>query len=249
MDFDQVDITQASLDRPMPDQREAEGRDLMSWKNKIAKMRSILRRHGLKGLIVCLFRVVFWQGITRSSCRILLFELSAPRPGPQRISETGHTFRFATMEDIRKYHADPAWNIRDRDVQAFERGDRCLLQFDGDTLVGFSWIAASPLVEIMGGFHFNMPDDTVYNYYGFTAPAYRGKGYQAVRHLKLLEHIRETGQRRLFGYVAQTNLDSLRGVRKSGYKKMGVLRRVRKRGRVKFVLKVSEDLWSDKKRT
>lgn len=221
----------------------------MSKNNKIAKVRSILRRHGLKGLIVCLFRVVFWQGITRSSCRIFLFELSTPPSTPRHIPDTGHTFRFASIEDIRKYHADPAWNIRDRDVQAFERGDRCLLQFDGDTLVGFTWVAASHLVEIMGGFHFNIPDDTVYNYYGFTAPAYRGKGYQAGRHLKVLEHIKETGQCRLFGYVAQTNLDSLKGVRKSGYKKMGVLRRVKKRGQVKFVLKVSEDLWSDKNRT
>jgi len=46
-----------------------------------------------------------------------------------------------------------------------------------------------------------------------------------------------------------TSAIRIRGSRKSGYKKMGVLRRVRKRGRVKFVLKVSEDLWSDKKRT
>lgn len=215
----------------------------------LAKARSILRRHGLSGFIVWAFRILFRGGYRRNACRIFLFALSSPPSASPEIPDTGHTFRFATAEDIRTYHADPAWPVRDRDVLAFERGDRCLLQFDGDTLVGFAWIAASPLVEIMWGFHFNLPDDTVYNYHSFTAPAYRGKGYQAVRHLQLLEHIKETGQRRLFGYVDQTNLDSLKGVEKSGYAKIGVLRCIRKPRQVKFVLNVSRDLWSDQKRT
>ncbi|HPC96307.1 MAG TPA: hypothetical protein PLU87_15275 [Sedimentisphaerales bacterium] len=215
----------------------------------LAKARSILRRHGLSGFIVWAFRILFRGGYRRNACRIFLFALSSPPSASAEIPDTGHTFRFATSEDIRTYHADPAWPVRDRDVLAFERGDRCLLQFDGDALVGFAWIAASPLVEIMGGFHFNLPDDTVYNYHSFTAPAYRGKGYQAARHLQLLEHIKETGQRRLFGYVDQTNLDSLKGVKKSGYAKIGVLRCIRKPRQVKFVLKVSRDLWSDQKRT
>lgn len=213
--------------------------------NKLAKMRSILRRHGLAGGIVFLLRVIVWRGYSPKSCRMFLFALSTPRPAVPN----GHTFRFASIEDIRKYHADPAWPIRERDVQAFEKGDRCLLEFDGDTLVGFAWIAASRLVEIMWGFHFNMPDDTVYNYHSFTAPAYRGKGLQSLRHLQLLEHIKETGQHRLFGYVDHTNLDSLKGVRKSGYRRIGVLRCLRTQGRVKFSLKVSSDLWSNGQRT
>jgi RimJ/RimL family protein N-acetyltransferase len=217
----------------------------MSINNKLTKVRSILKRHGLKEFIVCLLRIIFWQGFGHNSCRIFLFELSTP----QHIPDNGHTFRFASIDDIRTYHSDPDWNIRDRDVLAFERGDRCLLQFDGDILVGFAWIAASHLVEIMWGFHFNMPNDTVYNYHSFTAPAYRGKGFQALRHLKLLEHIKATGQHRLFGYVDQTNLNSLKGIRKSGYKRIGVLRCVKKHKKVKFCLKVSKDLWSNEKRS
>ncbi len=197
-----------------------------------------------------MFRVVFWRTFAGGSCRIFLFELSASSSSAlPYVSDNGHTFRFASSDDIRTYHADPSWPIRDRDVLAFEKGDRCLLQFDGDVLVGFAWVAASPLVEIMWGFHFNMPDDTAYNYHSYTSPVYRGKGYQALRHLKLLEHIKKTGQHRLFGYVDQANLDSLRGVKKSGYKKVGVLRCVRKREGVKFTLKVSNDMWSHEKRT
>lgn len=222
----------------------------MTIKNKLSTAQSILSRHGPGGFIVYLLRIIFWRGRAENSCRIFLFELSTPRSTPQSFHDAeGHTFRFATAEDVRTYHADPAWNIRDRDVLAFERGDRCLLQFDGDTLVGFAWIAASHLVEIMWGFHFNMADDTVYNYHSFTAPAYRGKGFQALRHLKLLEHVKETGQRRLFAYVDQMNLSSLKGVRKSGYKRIGVLRCAKKQEKMQFSLSVSKDLWSRKKRT
>lgn len=167
----------------------------------------------------------------------------------QHQAAEGHTFRFATIEDIRTLHAEPVWDIRDKDVLAFEKGDRCLLQLDGDKLVGYAWLASSPLVEIMWGFHFNMPDDVVYNYKGYTNPEYRGKGFQPLRHLKLLEHVKENGQGRLFGYVDHMNFNSLRGVGKSGYRKIGVLRCVIKNGQANFKLKVSESGWSRDKRT
>lgn len=222
----------------------------MSIQNKLSSARLLLSRHGLRGFVVYLSRLIFLGGCDDKSCRILLFELTTPRPTPEIIrAAEGHTFRFATIEDIRAYHKDPAWDIKDTDVSAFERGDRCLLQLDGDILVGYAWLAASPLVELTWGFHFNMPDDTVYNYKGFTAPAYRGKGFQPLRHLKLLEHVKGTGQRHLFSYVDQMNLSSLKGLKKSGYMKIGVLRCVRKQGKVRFLLRVSNGLWSKERRT
>ena len=222
----------------------------MNTQNKLSKARLLLSRHGLRGFIVYLFRLIFPGGCDDNSCRIFLFELTMPRPTPESIrAAQGHTFRFATIEDIRTYRADPAWDIGDRDMLAFERGDRCLLQFDGDTLVGYAWLAASSLVELTWGFHFNMSDDTVYNYKGFTAPAYRGKGFQPLRHLKLLEYVRGTGQHRLFAYVDQMNLSSLKGLKKSGYKKAGVLRCVKNQGKLQFSLRVSNDLWSKERRT
>lgn len=213
-------------------------------------MRLILSRHGPGGFVVYLSRLIFWRGHDDKSCRIFLFVLDTPKATHESAKAIdGHTFRFATIEDIRTYRADPAWDIGDKDVLAFERGDRCLLQFDGDTLVGYGWIAASPLVELVRGFHFNMPDNTVYNYKGFTTPAYRGKGLQPLRHLKLLEHVKSTGQHRLFCYVDQMNLSSLKGLKKSGYKKVGALRCVEKKGEVRFFLNVSNDLWSKERRS
>lgn len=221
----------------------------MKIKDKLAKARLILSRHGIGGFVVYLYRLIFWGGYTDKSCRVFLFELTTPRPTLESIrAAEGHTFRFATIEDIHTYQDGPIWDIWDIDILAFERGDRCLLQFDGNTLVGYTWLAASSLVEITWGFHFNLPDDTAYNYKGFTAPAYRGKGFQPLRHLKLLEHIKKTGQHRLFSYVNQMNLSSLKGVKKSGYKKVGFLRCMKKKDKVRFILKVPNDLWSKERR-
>jgi len=217
---------------------------------KLENARAILKSHGIRGLVTHITRRLIWSVRGGEACRIFLYELDTPRPRPEAIEAAAeHTFRFATAEDIQALHADPAAEVVDQDLVAFERGARCLLQYDGDTLAGYTWLNASPLIHIMWGLHFNLPDDTAYNYKGFTAPAYRGKGFQPLRHLKVLEHIREQGGRRLFGYVDHLNLNSIRGVRKSGYRKVGVLRIVRKPKTTSFSLKVSSDVWSKTIRT
>jgi len=222
----------------------------MDLRSKIENARSILRSHGLSGLLTHITRRLVWSVRGGEGCRIFLYELDTPRPRPEALrAAAAHTFRFATAEEIRALHADPAAEVVDQDVVAFERGARCLLQYDGDTLVGYTWLNASPLIHVMWGMHFNLPDDTAYNYKGFTARAYRGKGFQPLRHLKVLEHIRKEGQRRLFGYVDHLNLNSIKGVRKSGYRKVGVLRCVRKPKKVRFSLKVASDVWSKTIRT
>ncbi|MHC4973239.1 MAG: hypothetical protein ACYTG3_13000 [Planctomycetota bacterium] len=222
----------------------------MDLSAKLKNARSILKTHGLRGLFLHVTRRLVWSVRGGEACRIFLYELDTPRPKAAAIqAAASHTFRFATAGEIKALHADPAAEVVDQDLVAFERGARCLLQYDGDTLVGYTWLNASPLIHIMWGMHFNLPDDTAYNYKGFTAPAYRGKGFQPLRHLKILEHIRAQGQRRLFGYVDHLNLNSIRGVRKSGYRKVGVLRCVRKPDRVRFKLEVASDLWSKTIRT
>jgi hypothetical protein len=222
----------------------------MSVSSKLARVQWLFKWHGIRGFFTYLIRFLIWPDSAGKSRRMFLFVLDKPRPSQASIKAAeGHTFRFATLEDLQTLQQEPAWDIQATDITAFEKGDLCLLQLDGEKLVGYAWLAASPLVEIMWGFHFNMPDDTAYNYKGFTNPAYRGKGFQPLRHLKLLEHIKQDGQDRLFGFVDQFNLNSLKGVRKSGYKKIGVLRYLMKNGNVNFKLKVNESGWYKHRRT
>ncbi|MDH5181743.1 MAG: hypothetical protein OEZ39_05595 [Gammaproteobacteria bacterium] len=218
--------------------------------SKTAILKWLWNKHGLGGVILYISRKLFWPSREGTSSRIFLFVLDKPRPTAAGIEAAkDHLFRFATREDLLNLQQEAAWDIHDRDIAAFDKGDRCLLQLDGDKLVGYAWLAGSQLVEIMWGFHYNMPDDVVYNYKGFTNPEYRGCGFQPLRHLKLLEFVKQQGQHRLFGYVDHLNFNSLRGVRKSGYRKIGSLHCVIKNGQAKFNLKVTDDSWSRSKRT
>jgi L-amino acid N-acyltransferase YncA len=63
--------------------------------------------------------------------------------------------------------------------------------------------------------------------------------------LKLLELIRPEGKRRLLGYVDHLNYASLRGVEKSGYVQVGVLRGIKRQGKTNFQLSVDCCAWSE----
>lgn len=199
---------------------------------------------GFRGLMIHLYRraLVFVPG--GSAFRVFLVVLTQPLPTPEAMaSARNHTFTFATLDDLRALLNNPDAEIYERDIQSFQGGNRCLLQRDGAKLVGYTWISNSALIDIDWGLHVNLPDDMFYNYNGYTTRAYRGTAYQALRHLKILEMTSHEGKHRLFGYVNHLNYKSLRGVTKSGYQKVGVLRGVRRNGRVYFSLSIDDGAW------
>lgn len=178
-----------------------------------------------------------------------LFALSEPHAPPRALEASeDHTFRFADREDlieIGREHEDQYLPV---DLEYLERGDRCLLQLDGDTLAGFAWIAGSQLVHIADGFHLNLPDHVIYNYHAFTAPEYRGNAFQALRHCKLLELLEPEGKTALFGFVDRLNFASQKGVVKSGYRKVGRVTLRHRSGSVTQTMKVEEDFWCGERR-
>ncbi len=177
--------------------------------------------------------------------RLFLIVLSESRLA-YKVEKTAndHIFRWATRDDLLKLMKIPSSEIKMRDLNSFDDGNRCLLQLDGEALVGYTWISLNPLVEILWGIHFNMPDDMVYNYNGYTAPAYRGTAYQALRHQKVLSLIQKEGKKRLFAYVDHMNYHSLSGTRKSGYKIVGTIKGFQTPKRLRFSIKVSQDCWA-----
>jgi len=217
---------------------------------KIKKANAILKYHGAGTLLVFLFRKMIQDSFGEGRYkRIFLFELSEPRPAVKSLEfAKDHVFRFASAEDIERLHNEAKWDISEDDIKAFSNGDQCLLQVDGEQMVGYAWLASTQLVEVAWGFHVNMADDTLYNYKGFTAEEYRGKGFQPLRHLKLLEHARASGKKKLFGYVDHLNLKSLRGVSKSGYRRVGVLRCINRGGKIRFKMKIDQHSWGMKRR-
>lgn len=212
----------------------------------LEKARTLVAQLGLRGTGTHVARKLLTTVPGGVASRIFFIVLTTPRPTPAA-AEAGkhHAFRFATLADIERLKNDPSTKLFDRDVESMKTGNRCLLQYDGDKLVGYTWIAGSKLVELMWGMHFNLADDLVYNYNGYTMPEYRGTAFQALRHLKVLELTREEGTRRLFGYVDHLNYNSLRGTQKSGYEPVGSLRGVKRQGKISFHLEVETHAWSE----
>lgn len=213
---------------------------------KIATLRSKVQYYGgLAGLATHVGRKAMSSELMGSNFRLFLVVLTEPKP-PLAVTQKAatHTFRFAELKDFERLAEDKQTGIAARDVESFRQGNRCLLQLNGDELVGYTWYSPSPLIELQWGLHFNLPDDMVYNYNGFTAPKYRGIAYQSLRHLKLLEHLAPLGKRRLMGYVSHLNYKSLQGVAKSGYQRVGVLRGVKRGGKFHFSLNIDEKAWA-----
>jgi hypothetical protein len=230
-----------------PPKAQAKAPEENGARHVLRRMRQIAKVHGWKGLFLFLARRILWWVPGGECTRNFLYVLATPRPAPKAVEAAkAHVFKFATREDLMALRALLPTHIRDDIVAAFERGHKCLLQHDGGKLAGYTWVAPSPLTEIVWGFHVNLADDVVYNYKGYTAPEYRGAGFQALRHLKVLEM---TGAKALFGYVDHVNLDSQKGVEKSGYRKVGVLTGVRRGGKIRFRLRMDDTRWSTASRT
>lgn len=220
---------------------------LSGWAEIVERLRSTRRSHGWReaGRIA-------WSGFWhRGGTRLFLVALPQPRPLPAAVEAArGHTFRFANVDDLTRIRRDPAVDVSERDMAQVASGAiRCMLQLDGEQLVGFAWVWGSQLAYLADGFHINLPDDTAYNYKSYTAPAYRGKGFQALRHLEILRALEPEGKRRLFGFVDHLNSRSLRGVRKSGYLPVGEFTVRRRKGKIRMVVETVENFWADGPRT
>lgn len=212
-----------------------------------ARAREAVGQLGAKGAAKHLARRALRLLRGRDSYRIILIALSRPRPTPAAAAAAEHhTFHFASADELARLHRRGTPGINPWDVEATLRHDcRCLLQLDGEQLVGYTWVCTAPLIELRWGLHFNMPDDTVYNYNGYTTPPYRGTAYQGLRHLQLLELMKGEHKTRLMGFVDDTNHRSLRGVEKSGYQRIGTLSGVHRGGIKHFSLSVEDAAWSE----
>jgi RimJ/RimL family protein N-acetyltransferase len=183
----------------------------------------------------------------RGTTRKILVALTKPRILPEATEAARtHTFRFATLEELRTLQQDPAARIAELDIDRCRRGTaRCMLQLDGAQLVGYSWVWNTRPAQIDNGIYIHLPTDTRYVFKGLTASAYRGQAFQALRHLRTLEALRDEGVRCLFGFVDQYNFKSLHGVRKSGFEPVGRVMLHRRNGRVRMTVDVDENFWSE----
>ena len=216
----------------------------MTLVTKLNYLFKIYREYGFRE-----FLRIGWLGLWHHGAnRLVLLALTKPTY-VQRSSadERFYDFHFASVDELMAMKKKPDYEIAQLDVDRVRMGiARCLVQWDGDQLTGYTWVWLKKLAYIADGFYLNLPDDAIYNYKALTLPAYRGFGFQGLRHVKLLELLRPDGIRQLFGFVASENTRSFRGVRKSGYQVVGELL-IRKTGqRVQTRLRLNADFWPGK---
>ena len=134
-----------------------------------------------------------------------------------------HSFRFANRKDLVEMKETEKFEIHDFDIEAHEKGEKCLLHFVNEELAGYTWAHPFLAPTIISGISLKIPNDTIYNYKGFTHPRFRGKGLQSSRYFSLFENFENEAKQRLLGYVEFTNWSSQRGQKKGGYLGIGAM--------------------------
>jgi ribosomal protein S18 acetylase RimI-like enzyme len=205
----------------------------------LARAFTSLRRHGLWATVR-----TAWKRRRPSRLRLVLFGLTQPA-APSSAHADRFTFRFALPEEATALAGMDAAEA----TLALAAGDRCLLQLDErQRLVGYAWVAVAPVVFLTDGLHLALPADTAYVYKTYTLPEYRGAGLQPLRTLELLRRVEAEGRRRLLCFVKDTNLESLRGVRKAGYEPVGDVRFSFLRDHVRTDVRLAREWWSERRR-
>ena len=160
-----------------------------------------------------------------------------------------HVFRFASradLERIRHEHSAPASAV---DPEYHQQGDRCLLQSNGDELVGLTWVASSSLAYLSHGAYYNLPDDTCYTYNPHTSASYNGIICRALRDQAVLRCLSGEGKRRLLTAIDEVELPDIEQIRPHGYELVGHMRMHARRGRLRLTVDVREDFWCFERRT
>ncbi len=201
-------------------QRDSQNIMNTKCKNAFHFVESNSKVHGFQKTIISLWFKILKRAIGFNRLIIIVLDKSGLRR-KKADDSLNHSFRFAKGEDLVEIQKTDEFEICTQDIEAHEKGEKCLLHFVNDELAGYTW--AHPLLSptIISGIRLKIPNDTIYNYKGFTHPRFRGKGLQSVRYFNLFNKFEDEEKQRLLGYVEFTNWSSQRGQKKGGYVGIG----------------------------
>ena len=129
--------------------------------------------------------------------------------------------KIATLEDLQEMEKQGCWRMEGK-LKLFHRGDTCLLSYVDNELAGYTWVLTNGSNSFVTcGVRLSVPEQYLYNFWGWTDPYYRGHGLQGFRHREILNNPRWKDKKGLLGFRVYTNHSSKRGQEKSGFKKIG----------------------------
>ncbi len=152
-------------------------------------------------------------------------------------SKLEYTHGFRSASQMRRYAANPTNDLTEEFLDYAEsKGDRCYAVLDGDVLVTYGWYSRLP-TRFIRGLEIDFSDSDIYKYRSYTHPAYRGRRMHAFGSANACLTLRRTGYKRIVAYVDAKNENSLRAMRRLGFRDHGWIRILRILG-INFV-------WSD----
>jgi hypothetical protein len=151
---------------------------------------------------------------------------------PKTPDEEHLAFKLMRASDFARVLESVDPDIRKRfQLETFDRDatpeDLLLVNYVDSTLAGFTFAHHGGEPTLCPGVQLNVPEGYVYNFSAFTHPTFRGRKHQGRRHFELLRRGECAGSRGLLGYVSYVNMESRKGLRKSGYTFIGLLYYIR----------------------
>ena len=117
---------------------------------------------------------------------------------------------------------------------AFDRGDRCFANFDGDQMVGYTFYGLHSTV-VSDDLEFRFPEKLIYAYASFTQPAHRGRRLALARaNMRKFVDQEAGNERRVVWYVVADDYAARAAGRLFGGVLVGYLGYAKFRGRTLF---------------
>jgi GNAT superfamily N-acetyltransferase len=200
---------------------------LRSFSRRLAGVRA---RFGTAAMWTEMFHVLVTRFVYFQHFHIVVLDRADLKPFESPMQD--HLMsRRATRKELQALHEVPQWEINDTLLAHLNDGDECILSLVDGQVAGYAWAHLRGRPELTPGLSITVPRDYIYNYAGFTHPAFRGAGLQSYRHHSLLDVERWKDRKGLLGYVRADNFPSRRGQAKSGYRRVGSIWLVRIHGR------------------
>ena len=187
-----------------------------------------LRRHGLWNTLKWAVLRFAAQALGVRVLRGLVLEST---PAEVEVP-AGLTQGFQAPRALRRFASDPANEMSPFFIaDAIARGDRCYAICDGPVPAFTIWFSRRPTALGMGGLVVHFDPQYVYAYKGYAQPARRGQRLYQAAISRVFAHYVGKGARGFVSYVEATNLDSLKGLYRMGFRDFGSIYVVRLFGR------------------
>ncbi len=144
----------------------------------------------------------------------------------------GLEFRLASKEDLDRACDQPALKLSNDWVHdALARGDLCVASFEGDRMIGYSWLSFTTAPHLHGLWaHFEKPYR--YGYNSFVLPEFRGCRLSAYMGNHMNRYCLDQGFEQTIAFIECHNYASMASTRRRGGRRVGWAGYVRIFGRL-----------------